>query len=265
MTMAWSSTFILCVAHGSRCRVKPPASPVSQMHLAAMYARPTLLELASPSICEGLRFRQGDGQGRWLTVENDGQLGLVSVRHLFRPVELAGATRRLRRLTGDETPYLSSSRVPNRHSRSASKLAPRLCRCGPLPTLRNGVYRLAFGAMLPIVVALYGELDCQPTPLYRGDSVEAWVHGPHAFGGPSCCPQSRMHKPVPHGRSLWACRSLGALAQCEVEESSPTENGLRGLLVEGACLRGWAGRPGHSGRSWSSSSFATTENPVRVP
>ena len=169
------------------------------------------------------------------------------------------------RRTGDETPYLRSSRVPNRHSRSASKLAPRLCRCGPLPTLRNGVYRLAFGAMLPIVVALYGELDCQPTPLYRGDSVEAWVHGPHAFGGPSCCPQSRMHKPVPHGRSLWACRSLGALAQCEVEESSPTENGLRGLLVEGACLRGWAGRPGHSGRSWSSSSFATTENPVRVP
>ena len=145
--MAWSSTFILCVAHGSRCRVKPPASPVSQMHLAAMFARPRLLELPSPSICEGLRFRQGGGLGRWLTVENDGQLGLVSVRHLFRPVELAGATRRLRRLTGDETPYLSSSRVPNRHSRSASKLAPRLCRCGPLPTLRNGVYRLALAAI----------------------------------------------------------------------------------------------------------------------
>jgi len=51
------------------------------------------------------------------------------------------------RRTGDETPYLRSSRVPNRHSRSASKLAPRLCRCGPLPTLRNGVYRLALAAI----------------------------------------------------------------------------------------------------------------------
>jgi len=51
------------------------------------------------------------------------------------------------RTTGDETPCLHSSRVPNRHSRSGSKLPPRLCRCGPLPTLRNGVYRLAFGAI----------------------------------------------------------------------------------------------------------------------
>jgi len=52
---------------------------------------------------------------------------------------------RRNRLTGDETPYLRSSRCPNRHSRSGSKLPPRLCRCGPLPTLRNGVYRLALG------------------------------------------------------------------------------------------------------------------------
>ena len=146
--MRWSSTFILCMAHGSRYRNRA-VRPSGQMHLAPMFGVGDFWSsrIVCPSIRKRLRSALGDGPRSWLTVENDGQLGLVRVRRHFRPVELAGATRRLRRLTGDETPILRSSRCPNRHSRSGSKLPPRLCRCGLLPTLRNGVYRLALGAM----------------------------------------------------------------------------------------------------------------------
>ena len=57
---------------------------------------------------------------------------------------------RKRRRTGHETPYLRYSRIPNRHSRSGSKLPPRRCRCSLLLSLRNGVYGWALAEMLDV-------------------------------------------------------------------------------------------------------------------
>mgnify|MGYP000008483001 CR=1 FL=1 len=78
-----------------------------------------------------------------------------------------GASRRLRRLTGDKR-HISAPVGSQIVIVAPAQAPPRLCRCGPLPPLRNGVYRLALCAMA--TVSLLAPLCSGPLPSMRSEA-----------------------------------------------------------------------------------------------
>jgi len=74
--------------------------------------------------------------------ENDVWVGILNVRRGMCSAQLVVATRRLRRLTGNKR-HISAIVGAQIVMVAPARAPPRLCLCGLLLSLRNGVYRLA--------------------------------------------------------------------------------------------------------------------------